>query len=240
MNEYSQFLPASKHLLHSDFYRVFITSIGILEYIGNERPFAAEFVTPYFTPNTYDGPWKPWHHVYSNCKAGKGQKHNPTPNKRGKYVVRIFWLGAWRKVYVDDLFPVDRDDNIMLPTLQLPKKPETIDEIAVTSKTTVLSKTDSKKSKSTMKSESKHSSKKGKKSKSGSGGSSKKTKDKGTHTEEQFLILWPFLLCKALLKVGALTHRLNKEVNHFDIVTSLTGWVNSVTHLKGKFKAKFS
>lgn len=39
----------------------------------------------------------------------------------GKYVVRLFWLGAWRKVYVDDYLPIDKSGNILLPTLDLPK-----------------------------------------------------------------------------------------------------------------------
>lgn len=33
----------------------------------------------------------------------------------------MFWLGTWRKIYVDDKLPVDLIDNVMLPSVVRPK-----------------------------------------------------------------------------------------------------------------------
>lgn len=72
------------------------------------------------------------------CKAGKGQKHNPQVNhlgklfhsfafrfnikfcNAGKYVVRLFWMGCWRKIVIDDLLPVDLTNHVLLPSLDKP------------------------------------------------------------------------------------------------------------------------
>lgn len=34
----------------------------------------------------------------------------------GKYVVRLYWLGCWRKIVVDDRYPVDATGYVLLPT----------------------------------------------------------------------------------------------------------------------------
>lgn len=83
-SEYSNLMAGSEHILHSDFFRAFIASVGILEYLGDCHPFCAEYVTGKYYPNTYNEPWRPWHHVYSMTKAGKGQRHKPQVNNSGK------------------------------------------------------------------------------------------------------------------------------------------------------------
>lgn len=60
-----------------------------------------------------DNTWKPWNHIWPKEKT----KGSPLPvyNPGGKYCVRIFWMGTWRKVTVDDWMPFDEDGKLMLP-----------------------------------------------------------------------------------------------------------------------------
>jgi hypothetical protein len=58
--------------------------------------------------------WRPWEHIYAINKVVKGP-FIPVYNPYGKYVVRIFFMGTWRKIITDDLIPVDANENILLP-----------------------------------------------------------------------------------------------------------------------------
>lgn len=46
----------------------------------------------------------------------------------GKYIVRLHWLGSWRKIYVDDKLPLDKDNNILLPGFKFVKQ-EGLDKV---------------------------------------------------------------------------------------------------------------
>ncbi|CAH1645748.1 unnamed protein product [Spodoptera littoralis] len=60
--------------------------------------------------------WRPKYHIYSpGMKPGGGPQHKPTLSKNGCYLVRLFYLGTWRCVWVSDYVPVDSNGAPLLP-----------------------------------------------------------------------------------------------------------------------------
>ncbi|KAM4866335.1 androglobin [Thomomys bottae] len=111
-NEFTfDLFSANEHLFSSELMRWIISEIYAVWKIFN-----GGILNSYFKANTGEPPflpWKPWEHIYSLCKAVKG--HMPLFNSYGKYVTRLYWMGCWRKITIDDFFPFDEDNNLLLP-----------------------------------------------------------------------------------------------------------------------------
>nr|XP_002124575.1 androglobin [Ciona intestinalis] len=101
-------LQYNEHICHSQLMRSIITQVTALWEMNNNN-------VPDSHHSSVDGDpgWSPWEHIYSLCKATKG--HIPLYNQYGKYVVRLFWMGHWRKIVVDDQMPFDANDQLLLP-----------------------------------------------------------------------------------------------------------------------------
>ncbi|XP_039603469.1 androglobin isoform X2 [Polypterus senegalus] len=101
-------VTSNEHLLCSELLRWIIGEINMLWKVCNGISANEGRTSPIdlFT-------WTPWEHIYALCKAGKS--HMPLYNLYGKYVVKLYWMGCWRKITVDDTIPFDEKNNMLLP-----------------------------------------------------------------------------------------------------------------------------
>ncbi|NWY49386.1 ADGB protein, partial [Chionis minor] len=95
---------ANEHILCSELMRWIISEVYAVWRIYNEKA---------LTNGTSTLFWKPWEHIYALCKATRG--HMPLYNSYGKYIVKLYWMGCWRKIIVDDTMPFDEEDKLLLP-----------------------------------------------------------------------------------------------------------------------------
>ncbi|XP_073483922.1 androglobin isoform X3 [Aquarana catesbeiana] len=102
-------MPANEHLMESELMRWIISEVSAVWRIYNENLTDNKAVSA--EPPTLA--WKPWEHIYALCKAVKG--HMPLYNNYGKYIVKLYWMGCWRKIVVDDTLPFSKDDKLLLP-----------------------------------------------------------------------------------------------------------------------------
>eukprot|EP00045_Choanoeca_perplexa_P012784 m.141628 g.141628 ORF g.141628 m.141628 type:complete len:1348 (-) comp16133_c0_seq1:154-4197(-) len=82
------------HLLHSSLIRDILTAMTVLQREPNAD-------TPHHQ--------RPWQLIYPQDTNGR-----PEYNHGGKYVVRLYWMGAWRKITVDDTIPI-KEESWLLP-----------------------------------------------------------------------------------------------------------------------------
>ncbi|XP_066171734.1 androglobin [Sylvia atricapilla] len=97
-------VSANEHIFCCELMRWIVSEIYVVWRMHNENFLNSE------TPTLV---WKPWEHIYALCKATKD--HIPLYNKFGKYVLKLYWMGCWRKIIVDDTMPFSEEENLLLP-----------------------------------------------------------------------------------------------------------------------------
>jgi hypothetical protein len=94
----SKLIVQNKHLLSSDF---FLNLLSCIHYCYENNKIAKQ---------TGSGEeFLPWDNIYPKAKDGL-----PAYNPSGKYMIKLFWLGTWRKIVVDDRIPVDVNGKPLL------------------------------------------------------------------------------------------------------------------------------
>lgn len=131
---------------------------------------------------------------------------------KGKYIVRLFWMGCWRQITVDDKLPVDAENNVVLPSLPPPERKETDEtEVSLPPSSSSFIPTATK-DKATKKSAEK----------------------KAVKEEKSTVQIWPYILSKALLKIASLTWSERKEIVDFDVISCFTGWIVQKIDTRGE------
>ncbi|XP_045448979.1 androglobin-like [Melitaea cinxia] len=106
-------LSHAQVLLRSSFCRRVLSICYMLERVDG---LIVEHQWENFVFNMTPEGWRSRYHIYSpGMKPGGGPQHRPTLSKNGCYLVRLFYLGAWRCVWVSDQVPVDATDSPLLP-----------------------------------------------------------------------------------------------------------------------------
>nr|XP_030124030.3 androglobin isoform X2 [Taeniopygia guttata] len=104
-------ISANEHIFCCELMRWIVSEIYAVWRISNENSLNSE------TPTLV---WKPWEHIYALCKATND--HIPLYNKFGKYVLKLYWMGCWRKIVVDDTMPFSEEENLLLPATTCQKE----------------------------------------------------------------------------------------------------------------------
>ncbi|XP_037989711.1 androglobin [Motacilla alba alba] len=97
-------VSANEHIFCCELMRWIVSEIYAVWRIYNDNSLDSE------TPTLV---WKPWEHIYALCKGTK--EHIPLYNKFGKYILKLYWMGCWRKIIVDDTMPFSEEENLLLP-----------------------------------------------------------------------------------------------------------------------------
>ncbi|XP_049869345.1 uncharacterized protein LOC126369096 [Pectinophora gossypiella] len=106
-------LSHAQVLLRSSFCRRVLSACFILERVEN---LPVEHQWESFNATYGPEGWRARYHIYSpGMKSGGGVTHRPGISKTGCYMVRLYYLGAWRCVWVSDQVPVDASGAPLLP-----------------------------------------------------------------------------------------------------------------------------
>ncbi|CAF0738248.1 unnamed protein product [Adineta steineri] len=100
-------ITSNEHLHHNETMRNIISQITALWDICRKT-----------SSNTNERTWRPWEHIYALNKISKQPFITPY-NPAGKYIVRLFFLGTWRKIIIDDSIPFDSNNRCLLPQTSL-------------------------------------------------------------------------------------------------------------------------
>ncbi|CAE1312319.1 unnamed protein product [Acanthosepion pharaonis] len=115
-------VTANEHLHDSEVMRHIISQIIALWENSTLPAPRQEVINDVSTSTvTYSHSWRPWEHIYALCKSGKGA-HMPLYNPHGKYVVRLYFMGCWRKITIDDTLPYNNKGKLLLPTTTQPNE----------------------------------------------------------------------------------------------------------------------
>ncbi|XP_074663197.1 androglobin-like [Tubulanus polymorphus] len=109
-------ITANEHIQESELMRWITSQFDALWNACTVKNAPADH--PDIAPNGYLYTWRPWEHIYAINKVGKGP-NIPVYNPSGKYVVKLYWMGVWRKIIVDDNLPFDETDRLLLPATSL-------------------------------------------------------------------------------------------------------------------------
>ncbi len=107
----SKFLQANRHVLPSDF---MLHLIAVIHFLFDQ----VKVVMKAAGSQLSDEVALPWENIYP-----KGKDGSPMYNPSGKYIVKLYWMGAWRKIVVDDRVPVD---SLGQPLLLISSNPHEI------------------------------------------------------------------------------------------------------------------
>lgn len=127
-------------------------------------------------------------------------------------------MGCWRKITVDDTIPVDEENKLLLPSFPIIRT-KVLSTVSTTA-TDLQSKPDKKKGGAAK-------------------GKPKKEKKGAKQDVKETVELWPFILCKALLKVASLTWNDQQEILDFDMIHCLTGWIVQKIDTRGQKSYRF-
>lgn len=113
----SNFFKVNTHLLSSELMRSILFAFHLLYEEADQAKLAKQNSTTAQHQASTVEESLPWDFIYPKTKDGILQY-----NASGKYIVKLFWLGSWRKICVDDRIPVDIDGRPLVVTSPYPQE----------------------------------------------------------------------------------------------------------------------